>query len=45
MSTAGLLTMLVVWAIVTFTVVYFFRKVLRTPQRYEDKEDTSTGRD
>ena len=38
MSTAGLLTMLVVWTVVIITVSYFFQKVVRTPQRNEENE-------
>jgi hypothetical protein len=37
MSTAGLVTMLVVWGIVIFVVSYFFIRVVRTPQPPEDE--------
>jgi uncharacterized protein HemY len=38
MSTAGLLTMLVVWTVVIITVSYFFQKVIRTPQHSDEDE-------
>ncbi len=35
MNTAALITMLITQGIVTFFMIYFFRKVLRTPPRPE----------
>ncbi len=38
MNTSGLVTMLVTWSIVLFTVIYMFIRVLRTPQDPHEEE-------
>ncbi len=39
MSTSALFTMLTAWTVILFLVLYFFIKVIRTPQKKDQHDD------